>query len=72
MSLFELLEFSQLTNSRTDMLISYLVRFFFVFSSIKLCAIYVIVVDKTRCRLVAIPGVEGSDYINANSIEVRL
>ena len=29
-------------------------------------------VDKTRCRLSAIPGMEGSDYINANYIEVML
>ena len=26
--------------------------------------------DTTRCRLSFIPGVEGSDYINANHIDV--
>lgn len=27
--------------------------------------------DNSRCRLSFIPGVEGSDYINANFIDVR-
>ena len=27
-------------------------------------------VDKTRCRLSAVPGVDGSDYVNANFVEV--
>ena len=31
---------------------------------------YTLLVDKTRCKLSTIPGVEGSDYINANFIEV--
>lgn len=30
------------------------------------------IVDKTRCKLSTIPGVDGSDYINANFIEVLI
>ena len=30
------------------------------------------IVDKTRCRLSAIPGIDGSDYVNANFIEVHV
>lgn len=29
-------------------------------------------VDETRVKLTAIPGIEGSDYINANYIDVRV
>ena len=33
--------------------------------------VVVLIVDETRVILTKIPGIEGSDYINANYIDVR-
>ena len=31
---------------------------------------YSLVDDRNRCRLAAVPGVEGSDYVNASFVDV--
>ena len=61
----------QLIKQKIVMLIFYHVSYVAVELCVDHCHVY-FAVDGSRCRISAIPGQEGSDYINASYVDVSV